>query len=71
MTNERATVTLDSELYERVADRVIESDFDSVDEYVSFTLEELLAELEGTPDERSEEQDEEVRDRLRELGYLD
>ena len=67
---DREVVEIDADLHARVADRVVDSEFDSVDEYVAFTLEELLVQLEGTADDATE-QDEEVRDRLRELGYLE
>jgi hypothetical protein len=64
------TVRLSPDTYARVSRRVADSDFDSVDGYVEFVLEELLGRLEGTAEEPLG-QDEEVRDRLRELGYLD
>jgi len=63
-------VTIDSKLYERIQGRVEVSEFKDVDSYVEFVLEELLRHLED-PGETKVGQDEEVRDRLQELGYLE
>ena len=71
-------VFLPAELYKRVEERVRISDFESVDEYVAFVLEEVLkavSEEEGEAEEEevslSEEEEEEVKRRLRALGYLE
>ena len=69
-------VFLPAELYKRVEERVRISDFESVDEYVAFVLEEVLkavSEEEGEEEEvsLSEEEEEEVKRRLRALGYLE
>jgi Arc/MetJ-type ribon-helix-helix transcriptional regulator len=64
-----STVELSTDTYTRVESRVERSEFDDVSEYVEFVLDSLLDELEGGSD--SSDDDEEVRDRLRELGYLE
>ena len=66
---EDPTVALSTDTYATLLRRVDDSDFDSADEYVEFVLTELFAQLEGP--RASTENDEEVRDRLRELGYLE
>ena len=73
----KKAVFLPAELYKRVEERVRISDFESVDEYVAFVLEEVLKavseEEEGEEEEvsLSEEEEEEVKRRLRALGYLE
>lgn len=64
------------ELPERVAERVEArlqfTEFDSVDEYVTFVVEEVLYAVEEAADEDLEAVDEaEVRSRLESLGYLE
>ena len=69
---EGKAVFLPTELYGRIGERVKNTGFGSVDEYVIFVLEEVLKE-EGGEEERafSKEEEEEVKKRLRGLGYLD
>lgn len=69
-TEQRRDVAIDDRLYERVERRVARTDFESVDEYVAFVLEEVVAGDEA--DEAYEDvDDEDVQARLRSLGYLD
>ena len=63
-------IFLSSELYEKVEERVKETGFSSVDEYVTFVLEEVLKNGEEET-AFSKEDEEEVKKRLRALGYLD
>ena len=67
---ERKTVSLPVELYGKIEERVKDTDFGSVDEYVEFVLEEVVKEEE---EEKafSEEEEQEVKKRLKDLGYLD
>lgn len=69
---ESKAVFLSAELYGRIDERVKATGFGSVDEYVTFVLEEVLKE-EGEEEERafSKEDEEEVKKRLRALGYLE
>ena len=63
------TVTIESYLYERVEQRIARTNFESVDDYVTFVLEEVVAD---TDDEVYEDVDDgDVQARLRSLGYLD
>jgi len=72
MKEEKKAVLLPTELYSRVLERVEATDFGSVDEYVIFVLEEVLKE-EGEEGERalSDEEEAEVKKRLKALGYMD
>ena len=57
---------LPAELYQKIEKRVKATGFGSVDEYVISVLEEILAEDRVS----SKEEEEEVKRRLRDLGYL-
>ena len=73
MGNEQESngVFLSNSLYDRIEERVRETGFSSVDDYVTFVLEEVLKE-EGVEETAfSKEEEEEVKKRLRALGYLD
>ena len=63
-------VFLSADLYSQIEQRVKATGFGSVEEYVTFVLEEVLKE----EDEKtvfSKEEEEEVKKRLRDLGYLE
>ncbi len=66
-------VEIPDELYRKIEERVKETEFDSVDEYVAFVLKEVLESLEEEEEEQvfSEEEEEKVKERLRALGYID
>ena len=74
MSEESASkiVHVAADLYDRIAEMVGGAGFDTVDEYVAFVLEEILRE-EGEEERPafSKEEEEEVKKRLRALGYLE
>lgn len=81
MTDDRPdgthTVTIPEETADEIAQRLHATEFDSVDAYVTFTMELVLRELEReeeTGDAKSPsgtgEENEAVRERLETLGYL-
>lgn len=67
---EKKAVFLPAELYSKIEERVKTTDFSSVEQYLAFVLEEILKEDE---EEQSftKESEEEVKKRLKALGYLD
>lgn len=67
---EKRTLLLPLELYGRIEERVKATGFGSVYEYVIFILEEALKE-EGKEEKTLSKEDEEVKKRLRALGYLE
>lgn len=75
MTEEerKKAVLLPAELYGRIEERVRATEFESVEEYVTYVMEEILREDEGETEEPafSEAEEEEVKKRLRALGYLE
>ena len=71
-TEEMQSVELPDRIVERVEARLPRTEFDSVEEYVTFVMEEVLYRVEKeTEDDDFEAVDEdEVKDRLKSLGYL-
>lgn len=69
MKEEKETVHLSTELYQKIGERVKATGFESVDEYVTFILEEVLKE-DKEKVALDEQDEEEVKKRLRALGYL-
>lgn len=72
-TDETDAVELPTRIVERVEDRLPRTEFDTPAEYVTYVMEEVLYRVEQeTEDDDFEEVDEdEVKDRLKSLGYLD
>lgn len=66
---ELGTVKIPKRLIEEIKDYIKDSEFKSVDDYVSFVIEEVLKDDEEP--EFSEEDEKLVKDRLKDLGYLD
>ena len=64
-------VFISRELYSRIEQRIRETGFGSVDEYVIFVLEEVIKEEGEGETAFNKEEEEEVKKRLRALGYLD
>jgi len=64
------TVSIPTPLFEKIQNKIKDTGFTSVSDYVTFVLREILAH--GSNDEAFNEEDEKkVKDRLRSLGYLD
>lgn len=60
------------DLIKKIEERVKETEFESVDEYVTFVLEEVVKDDDEEIEEVfSEEDEEKVKERLKALGYLD
>ncbi len=69
---ERKKLNLPSELYDHIEERAKTTGFGSADDYVIFILEEVLKD-EGKDEDRafSKEEEEDVKKRLKALGYID
>lgn len=65
-----ASLSIPDDLYEKIEQRIDKGEFDTVDEYASFALSEILNQMEGN-DEATAGDREEVIDKLRDLGYLE
>ncbi len=71
MKEKKKIVYLPDQLYSKIEQRILNTEFCSVDGYVAFVLEEVLKEVEEEGKTLSKEEEEEVKKRLREVGYLD
>ncbi|MFQ5712161.1 MAG: CopG family transcriptional regulator [Candidatus Geothermarchaeales archaeon] len=66
-------ILLPKKLLERIRARVEKTkEFSTVEEYITYVLEEVFSELEGGKEQRvfTKEEEEEVKSRLKALGYL-
>ena len=71
MSEEKVPVYIPKSLYDRIAKKIEGTGFSSVDDYVAFVVEEVLATLEGGAEEGyTPEEEERVKERLRALGYV-
>ena len=68
---EKKAVFLPAVLYGRIEERVHATEFNSVTDYVTYVMEEILREEVEEEPTFSEEEEEEVKKRLRALGYLE
>ncbi len=63
-------ISISAELYNKIEQRVNDTGFGSVNEYVTFVLDEIIKdEVEEQPLSKKEEK--EVKDRLKALGYME
>lgn len=71
-SQEVATVELSADIVSRVNERVKRTEFEDVNDYVTYVLEEILyhAEEENNLSDAEAVDEQEVRDRLESLGYL-
>jgi len=69
---DKVAIEIPKDLYGKIMERVKETDFESVDEYATFVLQEVIRELSGEEPEEvfSEDDEEKVKERLLALGYL-
>ncbi len=73
MNEEYGEIRIPTRLIEEIEERIGATEFESVEEYVTFVLEEVIKDVdEEEPEEVFSEEDEaKVKERLRALGYLD
>jgi Arc/MetJ-type ribon-helix-helix transcriptional regulator len=71
MTDDGRDVTLSAATASRIESQVAATEFDDVDSYVEYVLQEVLFELDDEPATDGRQSREQVQDRLEALGYLD
>jgi len=73
MNKKYGTIKVPEELIAKIKERLQGTEFNSIDEYATFVLEEVVKETEEEEPEEvfSEEDEHKVKERLRALGYLD
>ena len=69
MAEETIKISIPLSLYKKIKEKIHETGFSSVSDYVTYVLREILSEDEE--EEFTEEDEEKVKERLRSLGYLD
>ena len=74
---ERTSIEIPKTLAERIQKRLSKTDFKTIDDYITYVVEQVLVELEGNEGKEagqenvfSKEDQESVEQRLRDLGYL-
>lgn len=71
-TRPTSTIAVPTDVYERVERRLPRSEFETVDEYAAYVLEDVLGRVEDATDGEPTGVDrEEVETRLEALGYLE
>jgi len=66
------TVSIPTQLFEKIEERIKGTEFDSVSSYITYVLEEIVTEEEKEAEKPfTEEEEERVKARLRALGYID
>ena len=72
MSDEYVSVKIPKSLYDEILKRVEESagEFKGVEDYVTFVLSEVVKEKDEEENVYSPEEEEEIKRRLRQLGYL-
>lgn len=69
------TVEIPSSLYKRIEDRLPLTEFQSVSEYITYLIREVLTTIENDESKSKKdftpEEEREVENRLRDLGYID
>ncbi len=68
---EMEEIKIPKPLYEKIAERLKDTEFESVEEYVIFVLNEVVTEPEQKEEPAlTKEEEEKVKERLKGLGYL-
>lgn len=67
---QKKNVAIPAELYTQIEERIKGTEFASVEEYIIFVLEEVLKEEDESEDILTPEEEEQVKERLKGLGYL-
>jgi hypothetical protein len=80
LVKDQMSITISKDLYERIRKRLAKTNFESVEQYAEYALDQVLIELENlenqdrpesVPDNSFTEKDQAtVEERLRGLGYL-
>ncbi|MFX0117340.1 MAG: CopG family transcriptional regulator [Candidatus Hodarchaeota archaeon] len=68
MAKETKKITVSANLYEKLQEKVVRTNFKSIDEYIEHILCQILqTEIE---EDLTQEEEETIKERLRSLGYL-
>lgn len=70
MENNDVNIPLPKSLYDLVAEHIKGTEFRSVAEYVAFVVKEVLTDEEPKKDKLSQEEEAQVKETLKKLGYI-
>ena len=74
MVNKNITISLPEKLIEKLENKIKETDFDSISDYLIYVLKQVLEKETESNSKRevsySKEEEEAVKRRLKELGYI-
>ncbi|MBN2478075.1 CopG family transcriptional regulator [Candidatus Micrarchaeota archaeon] len=68
---EKIQVSIPQEMYDKIKEEIKGTEFNSVSEYVNFILAELLSNEDKGKKALDKKEEEEIKGRLKALGYLD
>jgi Arc/MetJ-type ribon-helix-helix transcriptional regulator len=68
LTGDYESVIIPKRLYEKISEKIQNTSFTSVSEYIKYILEKELHEVDE--EDLSEEDEKKIKERLRRLGYL-
>jgi len=69
MSTNRKSISIDSAIFDIISNKVKDSEeFSSIEEYIDFVLKEVLNEDQSS--KYTEEEEKEVKEKLRALGYI-
>ncbi|GBC70059.1 hypothetical protein HRbin01_01767 [archaeon HR01] len=72
MSSDRVSLSINRDLYSKIVEYVEKSggEFKSVEEFVEFCLSEILSENRSAPAAYSKEEEEQLKERFKALGYI-
>lgn len=70
MEEDFVSLQIPKDIYEKLSQRIDGTEFKSVQEYVTFVLKEVVSEEEEEEEIYNEADEEEIKERLKGLGYL-
>jgi len=70
-TKNFTSIMIPMTLYKKLEEKVKETEFSSVSSFVTHIIREYLSKMEEEKEVFSEEEEEEIKERLRALGYID
>jgi len=72
LNKEKINIEISKELFDTISKRITESsdEFSTVSDYVEYVLRELVMEKESSSSPYSKEEEEEIKNKLKTLGYI-
>lgn len=71
MDKDAITVSIPTSLHKRIEERIKNSEYSSVEDFITKVLRENLSKEQASEDVFTKEDEEKVKERLKALGYLD